>query len=101
MIALTGLFNELDVDKSGSVSVDELMEGLERLGYDITEAGGWRVGRGAALRCAGLGGRAGAAVRWLREGLCFLLAGAVCWSGVQALTVPRSSHAHAPPRAAA
>lgn len=39
MIALAGLFNELDVDKSGSVSVDELMEGLERLGYDITEAG--------------------------------------------------------------
>lgn len=38
VLALTGLFEELDADKSGSVSVDELMEGLERLGYDITEA---------------------------------------------------------------
>lgn len=38
MTALAGLFDELDVDNSGSVSVDELMGGLERLGYDISEA---------------------------------------------------------------
>lgn len=34
--ALTGLFHELDVDASGSVSMDELLNGLERLGYDVT-----------------------------------------------------------------
>lgn len=34
--ALTGLFHELDVDASGSVSMDELVLGLERLGYDVS-----------------------------------------------------------------
>lgn len=33
--ALTGLFNELDIDSSGSVSMDELVSGLERLGYEV------------------------------------------------------------------
>lgn len=33
--ALSGLFDELDVDASGSVSMDELVHGLERLGYDV------------------------------------------------------------------
>lgn len=47
MKALQGLFEELDVDKSGSVSVDELMEGLERLGYDISEAGACRAAHAA------------------------------------------------------
>jgi len=32
---LSGLFDELDVDASGSVSMDELVLGLERLGYDV------------------------------------------------------------------
>ena len=34
--SLTTLFNELDADESGSVSMDELVDGLERLGYDVT-----------------------------------------------------------------
>ncbi len=54
MTALAGLFNELDVDQSGTVSVDELMEGLERLGYDVTESGARGRGRGAVRRL-GLG----------------------------------------------
>ncbi|KAL4446799.1 hypothetical protein ABPG77_008043 [Micractinium sp. CCAP 211/92] len=32
---LTQLFDELDVNASGSVSMDELVSGLDRLGYDI------------------------------------------------------------------
>lgn len=32
---LRSLFNELDLDASGEVSMDELLSGLERLGYDI------------------------------------------------------------------
>lgn len=32
---LTDLFTELDVNASGSVSMDELVTGLDRLGYDI------------------------------------------------------------------
>ncbi|KAI3434801.1 hypothetical protein D9Q98_002859 [Chlorella vulgaris] len=32
---LTALFGELDVNASGSVSMDELVNGLDRLGYDI------------------------------------------------------------------
>lgn len=33
--ALSGLFDELDVDASGCISMDELVNGLERLGYDL------------------------------------------------------------------
>ena len=33
--ALSGLFDELDVDSSGCISKTELVDGLERLGYDI------------------------------------------------------------------
>ena len=33
--ALSGLFEELDVDDSGCISKSELVDGLERLGYDI------------------------------------------------------------------
>ena len=33
--ALSGLFEELDVDDSGCISKGELVDGLERLGYDI------------------------------------------------------------------
>lgn len=33
--ALSGLFEELDVDDSGCISKDELVDGLERLGYEI------------------------------------------------------------------
>ena len=33
--AVTGLFRDLDVDASGSVSIDELSSGLGRLGYDL------------------------------------------------------------------
>ena len=32
---LTQLFEELDVNASGSVSMDELVTGLDKLGYDI------------------------------------------------------------------
>ena len=32
---LTALFEELDVNASGSVSMDELVSGLDKLGYDI------------------------------------------------------------------
>jgi hypothetical protein len=47
---LTKLFSELDVNASGSVSMDELVSGLDRLGYDIRLNGGWQAGagRGAA-----------------------------------------------------
>lgn len=34
--SLKGLFDELDVDASGTVSMDELAAGLDRLGYDIS-----------------------------------------------------------------
>jgi calcium-dependent protein kinase len=33
--ALSGLFEELDVDASGCISPEELVQGLERLGYNI------------------------------------------------------------------
>ena len=33
--ALSGLFEELDVDSSGCISKTELVDGLERLGYDV------------------------------------------------------------------
>ena len=41
---LTGLFEELDLNASGSVSMDELVSGLDRLGYDIRIDGGWAGG---------------------------------------------------------
>lgn len=34
--SLKGLFDELDVDASGTVSMDELAAGLDKLGYDIS-----------------------------------------------------------------
>lgn len=34
--ALHALFDELDVDASGTVSMDELVAGLDRLGYDLS-----------------------------------------------------------------
>ena len=37
--ALTALFCELDVSASGSVSMEELVAGLDRLGYDIRQHG--------------------------------------------------------------
>lgn len=93
MKALQGLFEELDVDKSGSVSVDELMEGLERLGYDISEAGACRAAHAAlCVLCwvSGLGMLEGSglgvlgydvteagACRATRAVLCML-----CWKGV-------------------
>ena len=56
---LTQLFEELDVNASGSVSMDELVTGLDKLGYDIRIEGGcWvlcrvlRAVQGAAC-CAG------------------------------------------------
>lgn len=51
---LTKLFSELDVNASGSVSMDELVSGLDRLGYDIRLDGGWQ-GRGGTWRSVGLG----------------------------------------------
>lgn len=54
---LTQLFDELDVNASGSVSMDELVSGLDRLGYDIRMDGerrwprrGWGRGHRAGAR---------------------------------------------------
>lgn len=50
---LTQLFEELDVNASGSVSMDELVTGLDKLGYDIRIEGGfWVLCRVPGMECA-------------------------------------------------
>ena len=59
--ALTALFCELDVSASGSVSMEELVAGLDRLGYDIRQHGGCVVCLGCVVGggCVGIGGEVG------------------------------------------